>query len=134
MKNDKVSETVAETKPAIRERGGFTPGPWEVGSRRGKEIYNPCNVGSTTDEQYICSVYGIPLHVRLSEIIDDERSAEGLANAHLIAAAPDLLAALKEVVSLSDRKTHVWDRAHAAIARAEGRDAETISPVSVSDA
>lgn len=31
----------------------------------------------------------------------------------------ELLKALKEVVALSDRKTDVWDRAHAAIAKAE---------------
>lgn len=41
------------------------------------------------------------------------------ANAHLIAAAPDLLAALKEVVTISDRKHDAWDRAKAAIAKAE---------------
>ena len=31
----------------------------------------------------------------------------------------ELLAALKEVVALSDRKHDAWDRAHAAIAKAE---------------
>lgn len=42
------------------------------------------------------------------------------ANANLIAAAPDLLAALKEVVRISDRKHAAWDAAKAAIAQAEG--------------
>jgi hypothetical protein len=41
-------------------------------------------------------------------------------NAKLITAAPDLLQALKEVVMLSDRKVDEWDRAKAAIAKAEG--------------
>ena len=45
-----------------------------------------------------------------------------LANARLMAAAPDLLAALKEVVRLSDRKHDAWDAARIAIAKAEGSD------------
>jgi hypothetical protein len=44
----------------------------------------------------------------------------GEANAALISAAPDLLAALKEVVRISDRKHDAWDAARAAIAKAEG--------------
>ena len=42
------------------------------------------------------------------------------ANARLIAAAPELLEALKEVVAISDRKHDAWDRAKAAIAKASG--------------
>ena len=42
-------------------------------------------------------------------------------DAHLIAAAPDLLEALKAVIALSDRKHDAWDAAHAAIAKAEGK-------------
>lgn len=37
-----------------------------------------------------------------------------------IAAAPDLLAALQEVVSVANRKTVEFDLAHAAIAKAKG--------------
>ena len=43
------------------------------------------------------------------------------ANARLIAAAPELLAALKEVVAIADRQTVEFDKAHAVIAKAEGR-------------
>jgi hypothetical protein len=43
------------------------------------------------------------------------------ANALLIAAAPDLLAALKAVVRVADRKTVEFDAARAAIAKAEGK-------------
>lgn len=46
-------------------------------------------------------------------------SAEGKANARLIAAATDLLEALREVVAISDRKHSAWDRAKSAIAKAE---------------
>ena len=42
------------------------------------------------------------------------------ANASLFMAAPRLLAALKEVVAISDRKHDAWDEAKAAIAEASG--------------
>lgn len=41
-------------------------------------------------------------------------------NANLIVAAPDMLAALKGVLRVADRKTAEFDAARAAIARAEG--------------
>ena len=41
-------------------------------------------------------------------------------DARLIASAPELLEALREVVALSDRKHDAWDKAKAAIAKAEG--------------
>ena len=41
------------------------------------------------------------------------------ANAHLISAAPELLAALKKIVAIADRKTVEFDEARAAIAKAE---------------
>jgi hypothetical protein len=45
----------------------------------------------------------------------------GKADVNLIAAAPELYEALKEVVAISDRKHDAWDKAHAAIKKAEGR-------------
>lgn len=42
-------------------------------------------------------------------------------DAILFAAAPDLLAALKGVLRITDRKTVEWDAVHAAIAKAEGK-------------
>lgn len=47
---------------------------------------------------------------------------DGPWNAQLIAAAPELLQALQEVVAISDRKHEAWDRAHAAIAKALNTD------------
>ena len=41
-------------------------------------------------------------------------------DAALMAAAPDLLAALEEVVRISDRKHDAWDAAKAAIRKARG--------------
>jgi hypothetical protein len=43
------------------------------------------------------------------------------ANTRLIAAAPELLEALQEIVTITDRKHDAWDRAKAAIAAAEGK-------------
>lgn len=45
---------------------------------------------------------------------------ENLDDARLIAAAPDLLAALRAVVRICDRKTDEFDAARAAIAKATG--------------
>lgn len=45
---------------------------------------------------------------------------QAVATAKLIAAAPDLLAALKGVIRVADRKTVELDAARAAIAKAEG--------------
>lgn len=50
----------------------------------------------------------------------DENGRLGEANARLIAAAPDLLAALEAVLSVADRKTDEFDAARAAIAKARG--------------
>ncbi len=50
---------------------------------------------------------------------EDEKSA----NARLIASAPDLLEALKYVMSAhGEQLTDAFDQAHKAIAKAEGRD------------
>lgn len=48
------------------------------------------------------------------------------ADAHLMAAAPDLLEALQEVVTISDRTHDAWDKARAAIAKALGHNAQAV--------
>lgn len=53
-------------------------------------------------------------------VILARRSVTGKADASLIAAAPDLLAALVAVVRIADRKTDEFDAARAAIAKATG--------------
>lgn len=65
------------------------------------------------------SCAGIP-----TETLESTRDwqAAGVATAETLKQQRDeLLAALKEVVRISDRKHDAWDRAHAAIAEAEGR-------------
>ena len=83
-----------------------TPGPW-----------------SAVEEGVYCSAGPVVARVdgRGFEQYAPRDHQERDANARLIAAAPDLLSALKSVVSLSDRKHEAWDAAKAAIKKAEGR-------------
>jgi hypothetical protein len=55
-------------------------------------------------------------------LINGPQNGEAEATARLIAAAPDLLAALQGVLRVADRKTVEFDAARAAIARATGQD------------
>jgi len=65
-----------------------TPGPWEI-----KAHSDPCY-------RYISA----PKHIALAQVVwrveEEDRSPACEANAHLIAAAPDLLEALEELVDL----------------------------------
>jgi hypothetical protein len=81
-----------------------TPGPWRVSNPQSPE----CAL-VITDDLTIARAY-----------VGDKAPATANANAHLIAAAPDLLAALKYLLELGgddDRRI----AAEAAIAKAEGR-------------
>jgi hypothetical protein len=84
-----------------------TPGPWFVreGPRgRSTDIFSP----SRPDTLATTAFHGW-------------NAEEMEANAQLIAAAPDLLEALKAVIAISDRKHDAWDHAKAVIAEAEGK-------------
>jgi hypothetical protein len=81
-----------------------TPGPWE------------------TDEDGDRICIWVPAVKEYVAIIKDFGwDAPYQANGRLIAAAPDLLDALKGVVRIADRQTVEFDAARAAIAKAEGR-------------
>lgn len=86
------------TCPAV---GAHTPGRWEW-SDQGARIVSRYRGGTLV----------------IAKLAFD--AVEGVANGHLIAAAPDLYAALKAVISVADRKTVEFDMAHAAIAKANG--------------
>lgn len=87
-----------------------TPGPWFAGNVI-KDDYDrdTVSVGPFAAdchyEDAICEVWG--------------ENHPAAANAHLIAAAPDLLEALKGVMRVADRATVEFDAARAAIAKAE---------------
>ena len=79
-----------------------TPGPWS-------------GVGFDDGQRFIAGGDGQPV----AKILERERS-EFEANTRLIASAPDLLAALRELVAAPNKKRpeHVWAEARAAIEKA----------------
>lgn len=104
-----------------------TPGPWKIDGDRDQD-FGLCVVQESTGG-IICSIESTPGYGTADEL-----------NAQLIAAAPDLLDALKELVAVSDlrgdaesinpgddpklwtsRRNAAWEEVKKAIAKAEGR-------------
>lgn len=89
---------------------GHTPGPWwTVGSSQTSILQ-----GDKHDPQIVATT-------ETGDIMNVESYAECIANARLIASAPDLLAACKEADALLNDTTAVRKILRAAIAKAEGR-------------
>lgn len=91
-----------------------TPGPWEL------------DHGDDGDNFTIRADGEFVTRLTKSRYTDDRRDPEAYANAALIAAAPDLLSSLRDVLAEIDGGGDHFDmsavsRARAAIARAEGR-------------
>ena len=85
----------------------YTPGPWQVGDLSPKTIYKG---DISFAEVYI-------------EGVSQERKAQAHANARLMAAAPELLEALKEMLEtleIFDLSFDCMHQAWQAIAKAEG--------------
>jgi hypothetical protein len=81
-----------------------TPGPWFVGYRGGANC-NAIMARDGGDEHHdtgICQVYGLPLHCKTQDVAGNPRYEKELANAHLVAAAPDLYEALSAFVAWCD--------------------------------
>ena len=91
-----------------------TPGPWEA--VEGNAHHGPfvTDIGDRT----ICDLYTLDGADRPAVF----RPEEAEANARLIAAAPDLLAALEELCLAPNkhRPEEYWEDARAAIAKAKG--------------
>lgn len=97
-----------------------TPGPWVVGGASGNEGEAREIVAASRTIAWSASTW--------DEDEGDVVTEEDDANAHLIAAAPDLLAALKELVDYDEGSNEpgefgyeILQRCKAAIAKAEGR-------------
>lgn len=96
------------------DRVTHTPGPWYVASKRGK---HELRISSGHWDSFATVVS------RMENAKTD--CADGLANARLITAAPDLLASLRELVAWQAAEKHAvplifLERARAAIKKAEG--------------
>ena len=100
----------------------FTPGPWSVPHFARPDVGCECKyVLTDTCMGAVCAVYASGDDS--IEGGDNPPFDEAVANAHLIASAPDLLEALKYVMSAQgEQLTDAFDQAHKAIAKAEGRD------------
>lgn len=98
--------------PAEDAVSGHTPGPWRIHEHSSTTV-----VGSSGFVVAACGGY----QSTLRDSLDLER--ELVANACLISAAPDLLAALKSLRGTAPWSTpaDVMDQAAAAIAKAEGK-------------
>lgn len=89
-----------------------TPGPWHISRLGSLDI-----------------VANDPAGTYIAEVLsgDGPLSPTSIANARLISAAPDLLAALQAMLTITDRKHYVWDEARAVIAKATGQPARLLS-------
>lgn len=92
-----------------------TPGPWTVEVMENGYGYS---IVARNKQNKILRVIG-PVAANGAGI--KGCSSKAKADARLIAASPELLEALKAVVSVTDRATHEFDLARAAIAKAEGK-------------
>jgi hypothetical protein len=90
-----------------------TPGPW---------VLQQLETNHSGYDWPTFAVRSTPGNYCLAVVGDVDRATADVnkGNACLIAAAPDLWAASKEVLRISDRKHDAWDKLKAAIAIAEG--------------
>jgi len=108
----------------------FTPGSWGIKSKKLTDIDNHFD--------YVIHKDGIPLAIVWGKILDPQLKKykySGETNAHLIAAAPDMYEALKDLVQWREAVMHntgqllgrarvemLWQKAMNALAKAEGRE------------
>jgi hypothetical protein len=98
-----------------------TPAPWRYIRRSDKEFSHPSI--EALDDTFSVVILGFKDDPKDDGGVRGRTTGEAEANAHLIAAAPDLLAALQTLVEQAERHDAVglyWDQARAAIAKAEG--------------
>jgi len=103
---------------------GHTPGPWSVPHFAVPE--GNCQCGYVLTDHLmgaVCKVYASGEGDDWASHGDNPKFAEAVANARLIAAAPELLKALVDLVNSFEkhRPKELWDAARAAIAKAGGQ-------------
>jgi hypothetical protein len=91
-----------------------TPGPWYLSEYKGEGVHNIfiCAKGS-----FMTLADMLPIQGEVALVDMNAVHVDTPANARLIAAAPELLEALKGVVAVADRETDEFIRARAVIAK-----------------
>jgi len=89
-----------------------TPGPWHIAEYGQDNDGNPKYYGIVRGDVTIANL----------GMSTNENAKEKAANARLIAAAPDLLAAAKTITDCVALEQWMWDDLRAAIAKAECRE------------
>jgi len=94
-----------------------TPGPWRIDTTNGDDM----NI--VGHPRHPCTRYGVEgeWDVATVEDLHEDHKAEMIANARLIATAPDLLAALKYARRFLRSEDHDVAYIDSTIAKAEGR-------------
>lgn len=96
-----------------------TPGPWALDDKTGSLTWGDVSFGAPVGAGGFVvashSVVCIPRH-QAERLTDEHR-----ANGRVIVAAPAMLAALKGLVEVADKRSRVYAAAVEAIAQAEGR-------------
>lgn len=92
-----------------------SPGPWGAGAALSSDAYHIRYISDAEGNQ-VAEVSSGFSHVH-PDIFDQDTA---LANADLIEAAPELLAALEGILQIADRQTDEFDAARAAVAKAKG--------------
>lgn len=96
-----------------------TPGEWSFSHSSVSDDNVACiEINSSESLHEIAYLQSTPSSIGKYEQTSLDKT---IANAHLIAAAPELLEALQAVVRVADRQTDEFDMARAAIAKALGK-------------
>lgn len=106
--------------------GAPTPGPWAIGGRFGRNRTEVTNAGGGRAIATVWTHEGGDRDPRTDQTRDYTEVSEGMANLRLVAAAPDLLAALENAVQFislqcaADGRTEKLIELRAIIAKAKG--------------
>lgn len=123
-----LAASEASQARAKRENAKHTPGPWTVLPEEADKDYLRIRGTRLGGRYKVANVH----HIRyegVHAVVRERDDAESMANARLIAAAPELLEALQGLVAVLDKQLHSphaaaraspLGRARAAIAKATG--------------
>ena len=118
LEASKASQAKAKRENAMQS--SFTPGPWTLLPEEADKDYLRIRGTRLGGRYKVANVH----HIRFEgvhAVVRERDDAETLANARLIAAAPELLAALQFVMTApGEQLSTAFEQAQAAIAKATG--------------